>query len=311
MKDHDLWVTLEGSPGPGQGRHIVLISGDEEYRSEQSLPMLAQLLAHHHGFKTTTLFAIDPQTGLVDPRIQTNCPGLHELDNADMLIMLTRFREWPDDAMAHFNDYVFSGKPLIGLRTATHAFRYERNPTSPYAKFTFKSETYPGGFGKQILGETWVSHHGHHGVQATRAEPDKGNQDHPILQGVGSIFAPSDVYTAQPPDDAIVLAHGHVLASMQPDAPEAPQMPTMPVAWLRHPNAQRCTGRVFCSTMGAATDLLDPSLRRLIVNAVYWCLGMENQISITRSVEPVIAYQPDHFGLQQSTTGKRPLDFFA
>ena len=55
----DPWVVYEGSDGPGKGKHVVLISGDEEYRSEEALPQLGKILAKHHGFKCTVLFAID------------------------------------------------------------------------------------------------------------------------------------------------------------------------------------------------------------------------------------------------------------
>jgi len=67
MSGDKTWITIEGGDGPGRGKHIVFMSGDEEYRSEEGLPMLAQVMARHHGFKCTVLFAIDPQTGLVVP----------------------------------------------------------------------------------------------------------------------------------------------------------------------------------------------------------------------------------------------------
>ena len=44
----DRWVVYQGGQGPGQGKHIVLISGDEEYRSEEGLPMLGKILAVRH-----------------------------------------------------------------------------------------------------------------------------------------------------------------------------------------------------------------------------------------------------------------------
>ncbi len=291
MNDNDLWVTV----GPANGKHIVLISGDEEYRSEEALPMLAQVLSAHHGFRCTVLFAIDPVTGLVDPNCQTNIPGMHLLDTADMVVLFVRFRELPDADMAHFVNYLSAGKPLLGLRTSTHAFRYSRNPASPYA--------YLRDFGRQVLGENWVAHHGKHGVESTRGIPRSG---HPICQGVGTIWGPTDVYAVHPPGDVEVLVDGHVLAGMNPNDPVKPDTPTMPVAWIRERNG----ARIFCSTMGAATDLLDPSLRRLLVNGVYWCLGMEGQISFQRSVEPVECYQPTAYGLRKATTGKRPREFF-
>ena len=118
----DRWIEFEGTDGPGKGKHIVLISGDEEYRSEEALPQLAKILAKHHGFQCTVLFAIDPTTARSTRTQHDNIPGLEALDTADLLILFTRFRDLPDEQMKHIVDYVESGKPIIGLRTATHAF---------------------------------------------------------------------------------------------------------------------------------------------------------------------------------------------
>src|SRR5438874_3208044 len=115
-------VVYEGGQGPGKGKHIVLVSGDEEYRSEEALPQLAKILAKHHGFKCTVLFAINPDDGTIDPKNTHNIPGLEALDNADLMVIFTRFRDLPDEQMKHVVKYVASGKPIVGMRTATHAF---------------------------------------------------------------------------------------------------------------------------------------------------------------------------------------------
>src|SRR5687768_11792594 len=116
------WVTYEGGDGPGKGKHVVLIAGDEEYRSEEALPMLGKVLAQRHGFKATVLFPIDPKTGEINPKHATNIPGLQALDSADLMIIATRFRNLPDEQMKHIDEFLKAGKPVIGLRTATHAF---------------------------------------------------------------------------------------------------------------------------------------------------------------------------------------------
>ena len=59
LADDQPWVVLEGKDGPGKGKHIVLISGDQEYRSEETIPQLAKILANRHGFKCTVLFTVD------------------------------------------------------------------------------------------------------------------------------------------------------------------------------------------------------------------------------------------------------------
>src|SRR5437773_10857060 len=94
-------VVYEGKTGPGKGKHIVFLSGDEEYRSEEGLPMLAKILAVRHGFKCTVLFSVNPTNGLIDPNIKDNLPGIEALDTADLCVMLLRFRELPDAKMKH------------------------------------------------------------------------------------------------------------------------------------------------------------------------------------------------------------------
>jgi hypothetical protein len=305
----DETVSFSGTQGPGKGKHIVFVSGDEEYRSEEGLPMLAQMMATHHGFTCTVLFAIDPETGCVDPECQTNIPGLHHLADADMMVMLIRFRELPDADMQLFLDYAFSGRPMLALRTSTHAFEYSRNPDNPLAKYTWNHPRYEGGFGRQVLGETWVAHHGHHGHESTRGMADVTNGSHPILHGVGPIWVPTDVYEACPPDDVNVLIEGHVLMGMDRHDPVKADTPVMPIAWVRTANATIGVGRVLCSTMGASVDLKDVSLRRLLVNGCYWCMAMEDAIDLNRSVDPVGDYQPTNFGFGAHRKGLRPVDF--
>src|SRR5207253_3098871 len=178
----DQWVVYEGKEGPGKGKHIVLVSGDEEYRSEEALPQLGKILAKHHGFKCTVLFAIDPADGTINPKTTTNIPGLEALKTADLMILALRFRDLPDAQMKHIVDYVDSGKTIIGLRTATHSFNIK--PGKTYAKYGYNSKEWDGGFGRQILGETWVNHHGAHGKQSTRGLFAKGMEKHPILCGI-------------------------------------------------------------------------------------------------------------------------------
>src|SRR5437899_9203154 len=103
------WVAYEGKEGPGVGKQIVFLTGDEEYRSEEGLPMLAKILAVRHGFKSTVLFAISPADGTIDPNNQTNVVGLKALADADMMVILTRFRDPPADQMKYIVDFVNSG----------------------------------------------------------------------------------------------------------------------------------------------------------------------------------------------------------
>jgi hypothetical protein len=296
------------------GPRVVLVSGDDEYRSEEGLPQLAKILSKRHGFSCTVLYSIDPQDGTIKPDLHTNIPGLEALDNAALMVMLIRFRDLPDSQMKHIVDYVESGRPIVGLRTATHAFDLKSSPT--YARYSWNSKQWDGGFGRQVLGETWIDHHGHHGKQSTRGVFAPGAAGHPILRGIrdGEIWGPSDVYEVRLPlaGDSRALVLGQVLEGMHPDDPPAQGKqndPMLPVAWARsYTGRQGKTARVFTTTMGASEDLLNEGLRRMIVNSCYWALGMEGQIPARSDVGLVGEYRPSHFGFGTYRRGVKPAD---
>lgn len=308
----DQWISFEGGDGPGAGKHIVLVSGDEEYRSEEALPLLAKILSTHHGFKTTVLFAIDPQTGEINPDYQNNIPGLEQLQSADLMVLFTRFRELPDEQMQHIDEYLQAGKPIVAMRTATHAFRYEDNMDSPYARYSFDSEAagWEDGFGRKVLGETWIDHHGHHGHEGTRGLVDGVQQrnDHPILRGVKDIWGPTDVYgTRELSGDPEVLVWGQPTKGMTADTEINWEKSVMPVAWTRtYTSESGNTGKVFTTTMGASVDLLSEDLRRLLVNACYWALDMGEQVPEESNVNIVGEYNPTMFGFGDYQKGRKP-----
>ena len=309
----DPWVVFNGQAGPGKGKHIVLISGDEEYRSEESLPQLAKILALRHGFKCTVLFAVDRNDGTINPNQSDNIPGLEALKTADLLVLFTRFRDLPDEQMRQIVDYVESGHPVIGMRTATHAFAPKASTT--FSRYGWQSKDWDGGFGRQVLGETWISHHGQHGKQSTRGIVATDMQDHPILRGIkdGDIWGPTDVYGVRLPlpGDSRPLVLGQVLAGMQPSdigVSGKQNDPMMPVAWVKSfTTASGKTARVFATTMGASQDLANEGVRRLLVNACYWALGMENTISAT-NVAIVGEFHPHPFGFGTFTKGVKPAE---
>lgn len=305
----DPWITIEGGDGPGKGKHIVLVSGDEEYRSEEALPQLAKILAKHHGFKCTVLFAINPDDNSIDPNKNNNIPGLEALKTADLMILFTRFRDLPDEQMKLVVDYLDSGKPIIGMRTATHAFNLKTSPT--YGK------TWPKGFGREVLGENWVNHHGGHGRESTRGIIATGEEKHPILRGIkdGDIWGPTDVYTVNLPlpGDSKPLVMGQVLVGMKfDDKPLAGKKndPMMPVAWVKtYKGKSDRSARVFTTTMGAATDLEAEGTRRMLVNATYWALGMEDKIPEKSKVDIVGEFKPTPFGFGKAKKGLKPADY--
>lgn len=306
----DPWVVLDGKDGAGKGKHIVLLSGDQEYRSEETIPQLAKILATRHGFKCTVLFTTDPKTGVVNPTGEKvnnvemhNVQGLEALKTADAFVIFTRFLNLPDDQMKHVADYVEAGKPVVGLRTATHAFNFPGGKT--YSRFGNGSgeKGWEGGFGRQVLGEKWVAHHGGHGKEGTRGRIAKGQEQNPILKGIkdGEIFGTTDVYTASPPADSTILVFGEVTETLKPDSKAVAgkkNEPMMPVAWVRNYKLAgdgTKAGRAFTTTMGASQDFEFEATRRMIVNACYWAAGLEDKIPEKSDVAIVGEFKPTPF----------------
>ena len=302
------WVSYDGFDGPGRGRHVVFVSGDEEYRSEESIPALAKIAAVRHGFRCSVLFAVDPISGEIDPETLDNIPGLDALDTADLLVLFTRFRELPSDQMKHIIDYTNSGKPIVGLRTATHAFNYVKRKDSPYAKYSFRDPSFEGGYGRQVLGETWVCHYGEHQKESTRGIVAPGMEDHPLVRGCEDIWGASDVYgLTSLCGDCTPVVLGHVLEGMSPDDRPRTDKPPVPVAWTKtYTGASGNASRVFTTTMGHPLDFTSEGFRRLLVNACYWGLGMEPDIPQRGDVRFVGAYIPSRIGVGGHRRGVRP-----
>ncbi len=305
------WVSYPGGKGAGEGKHVVLLAGDEEYRSEEALPMLAKILSKHHGFKCTVLFSTD-EDGTINPNKSDSLGNPGTLDSADVIVTSLRFRKWPDAAMKHFDDAIKRGVPVVGLRTSTHAFQLTGE--SKFREYN--------SFGKKVLGEQWVSHWGDHKVEATRGLPEEGAEKNPLLNGVGEMFGDSDVYEAYPPDDATILARGLVLKGMTPTSPPSARhkirssdkgkqdinTPMMPVAWSREvKNDAGKTNKILCTTMGAATDLQDENLRRLVVNGVYWGVGIT--VPAKADVSLVGEYKPSKFDFNGYKKGTKAADY--
>jgi len=290
-------LALAGERLPGHGKNVVLIAGDDEYHSEQMMPQFAKILEERQGFRCTVLFSKN-EKGEIDPHARGNIPGLNALKKADLLILFTRFRDLPDEQMKYFADYVESGKPIFGIRTATHAFEIPSGKT--YAKYSWNSKEpgWEGGFGRRVLGETWIAHHGGHGKQSTRGRIVPEQKASPILRGIadGEIWTRTDVYEVRLPLPAncVPLVDGEVLTGMQKTDPAVAgklNEPMMPVAWTNtYQNA-----RVFTTTMGAAEDFENEALRRLFVNAALWAVGREARIPEKSDVRIVGEYHPASF----------------
>jgi type 1 glutamine amidotransferase len=304
------WLTFEGKPDMPK---IVLVSGDEEYRSEEGLPQLAKILSTKHGFNCTVLFAQDPaKPGIINPNYTRNIPGLEKLKSADLMVMLIRFRSLPNEQMQYIDDYLKSGKPVIGIRTSTHAFNFTKNDSTSkwkhYGNYYNGEDEWKDGFGRLVLGENWISHHGNHKHQSTRGVAAPGEEKHPILNGIaaGDIWGPTDVYGVRLPlpGDSRPIVLGQVI-NRAGDYQEGDRLygmrftdneiagveiekdksgketkvnrndPMMPIVWTKSyqiPGGEK--GKALTSTIGSSTDLLAEGTRRLIVNGAFWCLDL-------------------------------------
>lgn len=311
--DDAQWLTYPGGEGPGKGKRIVLIAADQEYRSEQSMPMMAKILSRRHGFDCTVLFAVN-EKGEVDPTMpvypekgrefkEHHIPGLEHLAKADLVIFFARLLTLPMSERELIVKYVDSGRPMISLRTGNHGF---------HAPLPYRINGRNVDWGTDVLGGTFLSHHGNWHADSTRGILVPEQRNHPILTGVSDIWGNSDVYRTYPegsslPSGCTALVWGQPLLGRGHDDPPNPKLEPLPVAWVK---TWRTSGgldaRVFHSTMGSAHDLKSTGLRRLIINAAYWGMGMESEISATRSVEIVGSYTPLESGFNYKELGVVP-----
>lgn len=309
-KKSELWLTYKGVKGPGKGKHVVLIAADQEYRSEQSMPMLAKILSTHHGFDCTVLFSVN-EKGEVDPTLPApfkdktkrhNIPGLSHLAEADCVIWLSRFMHLPENQMQHFHDYFDSGKPLIALRTANHGFwgglGYQKDGENVSLR--------------QILGGTFMGHHGGWHREATRGVIVPENKKHPILIGVEDIWGTSDVYRCHNdknpfPKDCTSLVLGQPLVNLEKDAPPNIKKQPLPVAWTKTWTGNKGReSKILHFTMGSAVDFENEGVRRITVNAVYWGLGLEKHIKPVSSIAIIGDYKPLKAGFNYEKLGVKP-----
>jgi type 1 glutamine amidotransferase len=295
-------VVYEGTDGPGVGKHIVLIAGDHEYRSEEVLPALARMLARNYGFRCSVFFTLDAD-GFIEPG-SSNIAGLEALATADLLVVGLRFQDFPAAQMQHVVDYLERGGPVVGIRTSTHAFRISDGPFVRYS-WDYAGDDYLAGFGRQVLGETWVGHYGENHVQSSRLLLAPDAADHPVLRGVADVHVQSGGYNADPMPGSVVLARGQVLNGMTATSPADPEKELLPVAWTR---TYAGGGRVFTTTHGASEDLLNAGFRRLLLNGALWAVGLDGAIAADNNIDFVGPYNPVTFSFDGYRLGVRPRD---
>jgi type 1 glutamine amidotransferase len=277
---------LGASPGAFRGAqgaasrspHVVFVAGDDEYRSEITMPMIAAILEKRHGMRTSVASAQPiPQT-------KDHIEGLEALETADLMVMFLRYRALPDAELKRIQAYVASGKPIVGFRTSTHAFMYPKD--SPHADLN-------DGFGRDVFGQKWITHHGHTSTTTVALRPEASG--HPILRGVTPFTAKSWLYHVAPLNGpATLLLDGTAVNSERKQKLDQ-FPPVQPVAWTREHNG----ARVFFTTLGHPGDFEQESMRRLTVNGILWALGREvpPQGADATPVTPYVA--PESFDLSK------------
>lgn len=268
---------LQGTEGKP---HIVFVTGDEEYRSEETMPMLARILHRDHGFTVSVCFAVTD--GVIDPNRTDNIEGLEILADADMMVMATRFRKLPDDQLKHITAFAESGKPMAGFRTATHAFRYGGNH--------MMDKEWP----QKVFGLPWIRHHG--GGNSTDALLVEESAGHPVLRGVEPFHARSWLYHADTLlDSATPLITGRAVKGAEAGGEHFSDPHT--VAWVHHYEGENGKSRVFFTTLGHPYDFKNESMRKLAINGILWALGMEDAIPEGGSkVDFAKPYEPNNAG---------------
>ncbi|TLU98794.1 ThuA domain-containing protein [Dyadobacter luticola] len=300
-------VVYKGDKGPGVGKNIIFIATDHEYRGEESLPALAKILAKKYGFTCTVVYALDSAGNILPGG--SNLRGLSILDKADLLVMFMRFAHFNDEEMDYIDDYIKRGGPIVAFRTSTHAFEIKNDPKWEHYSWDYKGPKteWKDGFGEYVLGETWVSHYGTNHKQSSRIIIEPSEKNHPIMRGVKDMWVQSGGYTAEP--KGTVLARGEVLNGMTATSEPDKTKKLLPVAWIRdYKVGSGKPGRAFTTTHGAAEDILNEGFRRMVINAMFWGMGMEKEIKPNNDIAFVGPYKPTTFNFDGYKANVKPAD---
>ena len=248
---------------------VVFVAADDEYRSEISLPLLAELLAKDTGVRTELVLAADPETRAPDVASKTANTGLAPLQQAHLAVLYLRYSRDVELAQA-LDAFARDGRPVVALRTATHAFAF--GPDSPLGKLD-------NGFGERVIGAPWRWHHGH-GSGTFLLAPEGAAASHPIVRGVGAALAerplvPSWLYVVEPlPEDCDVLLWGETAEAAAAEHPQRRQ----PILWVRESKAAGSPRRMAYTSLGHPGDFENPAVRRLVLQMALWALGEEESI---------------------------------
>lgn len=282
--------------------HIVFVIGDEEYRSEESMPMLAQILKRELNAKVTLCYSLD-SLGFIDPNRSDHIEGLEALETADLMVMFTRFRALPDQQLKYIINYAESGKPMVGFRTTTHAFLYKNDSTKTHLNNEWPTE---------VFGQQWITHHGHFDDgQHPLTKVTITNKNHPVAKNVAPFEAYSWLYHVDGGDwklygDSDPFLEGTSLKSGHEQNNRLDKFPlTNPVAWTKSYDGKKGNSKVFFTTLGHPFDWKNQNMRQLALNGIYWALDKE--IPDNLNLDFVEPYTPNNSGFgKKYKQGKLP-----
>ena len=216
---------------PSKPLKLCMLSGSEEYKSNETLAAFQGLIEKEYPIKCSRAFWTS----------KTNLPGLEALATCDVMLLFTKRLEPPADQLELVKKYCLSGRPIVGLRTASHAFQQWLE------------------LDREVFGGSYSGHYG--AGLITKVEFAKGAADHPILKGVEPFETPTKLYKdPHNAEDTNLLLTGTI--------PEH----TEPLAWTR----QKSGGRVFYTSLGGPDDFENKFFRTILVNSIFWTAQREH-----------------------------------
>jgi uncharacterized protein len=289
------------------GSKIVFVTGEREYRSEESMSMIAQLAKRELNADVKVCYALDTK-GMIDPNITNNIVGLEALSSADLMVLYIGDQTLPEDQLKYILDYVDSGKPIVGFRTSTHAFNYKKDSEKEYL-----NEDWP----REVFGQKWIADHGQFldGVDPlTEVNFYTNQKEYPVLRGIKPFLAFSSLYHVENNGEPIYGDYVALLTgrSLRSNYAESQEYPTdNPVAWIKtYTGKSGSPARVFFTTLGHPDDFKESAMRKLSLNGVTWALGMEATIPADGFNVEIAGYEPSLIGVGDFyKKGQKPMVF--
>jgi type 1 glutamine amidotransferase len=306
-------LLLAAQAGAQKPPHVFFLAGDDEYRAEETMPLLARILARECGVRVTVSFSTDA-AGNVDPDNLQGATNLEALKDADLLVMQLRFREYPWETLKPILDYAESGRPLAAFRPTTAPFRYRGEKAAmaiPGGKAAYAIDTFGemnAVWTRRMFGQVFCGHFG--AASGTAVEIIDEQKDHPILRGIKPFECRSGLYKTQPfAGPVTLLLRGRALGAPRGKSQEPPRPPEpYPVAWLwSYKTATGKDAQVFYTSLGHPDDFRSEFARRLAVNAMLYLLGREVPGTGARAELPG-PYAPNASGIGTHKTDLKPED---